>query len=70
MMVGSIGSPSYPQKGYRPVNVIVAQPRKASQKPDEQYCVAAYLDNNGYKIEIFARYDNRRDGIVSIGNQV
>ncbi|EAR99108.2 MT-A70 family protein (macronuclear) [Tetrahymena thermophila SB210] len=51
-------------------NVIFAEVRKKSQKPDEIYEIIDLLIPGAKKIELFARNNNLRPGWVSVGNQL
>ncbi|KAL4507171.1 hypothetical protein ABPG72_001964 [Tetrahymena utriculariae] len=51
-------------------NVIFAEVRKKSQKPDEIYEIIDLIIPGAKKIELFARNNNLRPGWVSVGNQL
>ena len=51
-------------------NLIIAEIRKKSQKPDEMYDLIDLLMPKGKKIELFARNNNLRKGWLSLGNQL
>jgi N6-adenosine-specific RNA methylase IME4 len=51
-------------------NVLIAEVRKKSQKPDEMYELIEMMFPNQKKIEIYARNNNLRFGWFSLGNQL
>ncbi|GMH41060.1 hypothetical protein BSKO_08970 [Bryopsis sp. KO-2023] len=51
-------------------DVVVAEVRETSRKPDEMYPLLERLSPGTRKLEIFARMHNRRPGWVSLGNQL
>lgn len=51
-------------------NLIVAEIRKKSQKPDQVYTLIDLLVPGAKKIELFARNNNLRKGWLSLGNQL
>ncbi|KAK9819653.1 hypothetical protein WJX72_000802 [[Myrmecia] bisecta] len=51
-------------------DVLVAEVRETSRKPDEMYSLLERLSPGTRKIEIFARQHNVRPGWVSLGNQL
>jgi len=51
-------------------NVLFAEVRKKSEKPDEIYEIIEMLMPGAKKLEIFARNNNLREGWFSIGNQL
>ena len=51
-------------------NVIVAERRAQSQKPNEIYEYIEQLLPGGYFLEIFGRRNNLRSGWVTIGNEL
>jgi mRNA (2'-O-methyladenosine-N6-)-methyltransferase len=63
-------------KGTPPVNrnvdcdVIVAEVRETSRKPDEIYGILERLAPGARKLEIFGRKHNTRPGWVTLGNQL
>ncbi|KAI9098826.1 MT-A70-domain-containing protein [Phlyctochytrium arcticum] len=68
-LVGMKGDP----KNYNPgldTDVIVAEVRETSRKPDEIYRLIERLCPGTRKIEIFGRQHNTRDGWLTLGNQL
>ena len=51
-------------------NVIVSRYREASRKPDDIYGIIDRLCPLGRKVEIFGRKHNRRNGWITLGNQL
>lgn len=51
-------------------DVIVAEVRETSRKPDEIYDIIERLSPGSRKVEIFGRQHNIRDGWVTVGNQL
>ena len=51
-------------------DVIVSEVRETSRKPDEIYELIERLKPGGRKLELFARPHNRRQGWISLGNQL
>ena len=51
-------------------DVLVAEVRETSRKPDEIYEMIERMVPGGRKIELFARPHNRRRGWLSLGNQL
>lgn len=51
-------------------DVVMAEVRETSRKPDEMYPLLERLSPGTRKLEIFARPHNVRPGWVSIGNQL
>ena len=51
-------------------DVLVAEVRETSRKPDEIYSLIERMCPGGRKAELFARPHNRRPGWVSLGNQL
>lgn len=51
-------------------NVIVAQPRESSRKPDELYGIMERAVPGGRKLELFGRAHNLRAGWVTLGDQL
>lgn len=49
-------------------NLLFAEVRKKSQKPDELYHMIEMMFPNNKKVEIFARNNNLRFGWFSLGN--
>jgi mRNA (2'-O-methyladenosine-N6-)-methyltransferase len=55
---------------YVDCDVIVAEARETSRKPDEIYDIIDRLCPGARKIEIFGRKHNIREGWVTVGNQL
>lgn len=55
---------------YVDCDVIVAEARETSRKPDEIYDIIERLCPGARKIEIFGRKHNIREGWVTVGNQL
>jgi N6-adenosine-specific RNA methylase IME4 len=51
-------------------DVVMAEVRETSRKPDEMYPLLERLSPGTRKLEIFARPHNVRPGWVSMGNQL
>ena len=51
-------------------DVVVAEVRETSRKPDEMYPLLERLSPGTRKLELFARMHNLRNGWVSLGNQL
>lgn len=51
-------------------DLIIADVRKKSQKPDQLYTVIELMMPGSKKIEVFARNNNLRGGWLSLGNQI
>ena len=51
-------------------NLLIAEIRKKSQKPDQIYTLIDLLMPTANKIELFARNNNLREGWLSLGNQL
>lgn len=51
-------------------NLIVAEIRKKSQKPEQIYSIIDLMMPTANKIELFARNNNLRPGWLSLGNQL
>lgn len=51
-------------------DVVVAEVRETSRKPDELYPLLERLSPGTRKLEMFARMHNLRPGWVSLGNQL
>ena len=49
-------------------NLLIAEIRKKSQKPDQIYTLIDLLMPTANKIELFARNNNLREGWLSLGN--
>ncbi|KAI9031189.1 N6-adenosine-methyltransferase 70 kDa subunit [Hyaloraphidium curvatum] len=67
-LVGVKGRPAY--NGWVDADVLVAEVRETSRKPDEVYGLIDRLCPNSRKIEIFGRMHNTRDGWMTLGNQL
>ncbi|GAB4822881.1 hypothetical protein N2152v2_009927 [Parachlorella kessleri] len=67
-LVGIKGSPAINRNV--DCDVVVAEVRETSRKPDEMYPLLERLWPGTRKIEIFARTHNLRPGWVSLGNQL
>ncbi|KAH0614203.1 uncharacterized protein H6S33_006089 [Morchella sextelata] len=69
-LVGIKGNPTWINKGID-MDVIVAQPRATSHKPDEIYDVIGRLVGlEARKLELFGREHNIRKGWLTLGNQL
>lgn len=64
-LIGAIGRPRYASRSER--NLIEAERREHSRKPDEQYEILERLCPDGPRIELFARAE--REGWTAWGNQ-
>jgi mRNA m6A methyltransferase catalytic subunit len=62
------GNPKF--KGNIASDVIMAERRGQSQKPDQIYELIEELCPDGKYLEIFGRLNNLRDGWVTIGNEL
>jgi len=51
-------------------DLIIADIRKKSQKPDQLYTIIDLMMPGAKKVEIFARNNNLRQGWLSLGNQI
>lgn len=51
-------------------DVIVAQTRETSRKPDEIYGILERLSPGARRLEIFGRQHNTRPGWLTLGNQL
>jgi mRNA (2'-O-methyladenosine-N6-)-methyltransferase len=51
-------------------DVLVSEVRETSRKPDEIYELIERMKPGGRKLELFARPHNRRQGWISLGNQL
>ena len=51
-------------------DVLVSEVRETSRKPDEIYELIERMVPGGRKLELFARAHNRRQGWISLGNQL
>jgi len=51
-------------------DVLVSEVRETSRKPDEIYELIERMKPGGRKLELFARSHNRRQGWISLGNQL
>ena len=51
-------------------DVLVSEVRETSRKPDEIYELIERMKSGGRKLELFARAHNRRQGWISLGNQL
>ena len=51
-------------------NLLVAEIRKKSQKPEQIYTLIDLLLPTANKIELFARNNNLHEGWLSLGNQL
>ncbi len=55
---------------YVDCDVVVAEVRETSRKPDEMYSLLERLSPGTRKLEIFARKHNLKPGWVGLGNQL
>jgi N6-adenosine-specific RNA methylase IME4 len=69
-LLGLKGSPPEGAELRKHINVIMAQRRLHSQKPEEQYTIAEGLCPFGPRLELFGRHHNLRAGWVTAGNEV
>eukprot|EP00210_Caulerpa_lentillifera_P005492 g5252.t1 len=67
-LVGIKGNPELNR--YVDCDVVVAEVRETSRKPDEMYPLLERLSPGTRKLELFARMHNLRNGWVSLGNQL
>ena len=51
-------------------DIIIADVRKKSQKPDHLYTIIDMMMPGSKKVEVFARNNNLREGWLSLGNQL
>ena len=51
-------------------DIIVSEVRETSRKPDEVYSLIERMFPDSKKVELFARPHNRRQGWISLGNQL
>lgn len=51
-------------------DLIIADIRKKSQKPDQLYTIIDLMMPGAKKVEVFARNNNLRQGWLSLGNQI
>lgn len=68
-LVGVKGQPRGLNR-YVDCDVIVAEARETSRKPEELYDIIERLSPGTRKVEIFGRRHNIRDGWVTVGNQL
>jgi len=66
---GNLKFPSWVNRGLD-TDVVVAEVRETSRKPDEVYEVIERLCPGGRKVEIFGRKHNTRPGWLTLGNQL
>ncbi|CAN6674406.1 N6-adenosine-methyltransferase Ime4p [Trichomonascus vanleenenianus] len=70
VLMGVKGNPNWLLRNFD-VDVIVSATRDKSHKPDELYDVAERLaGRSSRKLELFGRAHNRRDGWLTVGNQL
>ena len=72
VLIAQKGRPPWLNRGID-TDVIVAEVRETSRKPDEVYEIAERLcgaERGVRKLEIFGRKHNRRRGWMTIGNQL
>lgn len=67
-IVGRKGNPKFNQ--HIDTDVLLAEVRETSRKPDELYHICERLCPGGRKIELFGRPHNRWPGWVTVGNQL
>jgi len=67
-LVGIKGNPELNR--FLDCDVVVAEVRATSRKPDEMYPLLERLSPGTRKLELFARMHNLRNGWVSLGNQL
>lgn len=67
-IVGKKGTPKFNQ--HIDTDIILAEVRETSRKPDEIYHIAERLMPGGRKLEIFGRPHNRVRGWITLGNQL
>lgn len=67
-LVGIKGNPQLNR--YVDTDVVVAEVRETSRKPDEMYSLLERLSPGTRKLEIFARSHNCKPGWVGLGNQL
>jgi len=68
-LVGIKGSPKHVNR-HIDCDVLVAEVRETSRKPDEIYALLERLSPGTRKLEIFGRDHNTRPGWVTLGNQL
>lgn len=68
-LVGVKGQPRGLNR-YLDSDVLVAEARETSRKPDEIYDIIERMSPGTRKIEVFGRRHNIRDGWVTVGNQL
>jgi mRNA (2'-O-methyladenosine-N6-)-methyltransferase len=68
-LVGVKGSPKH-VNAHIDCDVLVAEVRETSRKPDEMYALLERLSPGTRKLEIFGREHNTRPGWVTLGNQL
>ena len=51
-------------------DILVSEVRENSRKPDEIYELIERMKSGGRKLELFSRPHNRRQGRISLGNQL
>ncbi|KAI9001645.1 MT-A70-domain-containing protein [Gaertneriomyces semiglobifer] len=68
-LVGVKGAPNF-HNARMDTDVIVAEVRETSRKPDEVYGLIDRLAPGTRKLEIFGRMHNTRDGWLTLGNQL
>jgi len=68
-LVGKKGSPAI-DNIHIDCDVILAEVRETSRKPDEIYGIIERLSPGTRKIELFGRAHNRRPGWLTLGNQL
>ncbi|KAL9276008.1 N6-adenosine-methyltransferase MT-A70-like-like protein [Drosera capensis] len=67
-LVGGKGNPEVNRN--IDTNVIVAEVRETSRKPDEMYAMLERISPRTRKLELFARMHNTHAGWLSLGNQL
>jgi mRNA m6A methyltransferase catalytic subunit len=68
-LVGIKGNPKHVNR-HIDCDVLVAEVRETSRKPDEMYALLERLSPGTRKLEIFGREHNTRPGWVTLGNQL
>jgi mRNA (2'-O-methyladenosine-N6-)-methyltransferase len=68
-LVGVKGNPKH-VNAHIDCDVLVAEVRETSRKPDEMYALLERLSPGTRKLEIFGREHNTRPGWVTLGNQL
>ncbi|TDL29263.1 MT-A70-domain-containing protein [Rickenella mellea] len=66
---GNLAFPSWCNRGLD-TDVVVAEVRETSRKPDEVYGMIERMCPGGRKVEIFGRKHNARAGWLTLGNQL